>query len=148
MLPLETQFRIANTVALVAWIFMWFLPRSRMTERIVYSGFICLVLSAFYAMRVFIALNIADVSKYQTLEGVLSLFSSPQAALAGWIHYLAFDLVVGILILRDSKRQEIPHAFMLLPLILTFLVGPVGLLMYALLRVFWRRNPNIGYQKD
>ena len=148
MIPLEIQFRIVSTVALVAWIFMWILPRSRMTEKIVLSGFVCLLLSGFYALRVFIAMNFGDLEKFQSLSGFMSLLQSPQAALAGWIHYLAFDLVVGILILRDSKRYEIPHPFLLVPLVLTFMVGPLGLIFYWILRTFWKRNPHLSFEKE
>ena len=67
---------------------------------------------------------------FDTLEGVRLLLSSPQALLAGWVHYLAFDLFVGSWIGADAPAARVPHWLVLPCLVLTFLAGPTGLLLY------------------
>ncbi|AKJ28359.1 ABA4-like family protein [Caldimonas brevitalea] len=80
---------------------------------------------------------------YGSLAQVQELFSAPGLVLAGWVHYLAFDLFVGTWIAERAAADEWP-AWLLLPaLALTFLFGPAGLLAYALVRGLdaWRKRP-------
>jgi hypothetical protein len=64
----------------------------------------------------------------------MRLFTQPGIALAGWIHYLAFDLFVGAWEVRDASRHGVPHRVVVPCLVLTFLLGPSGLLAYLALR--------------
>ena len=64
----------------------------------------------------------------------MPLFTSPEIALAGWVHYLAFDLFVGAWEVRTARREAIPHLLVLPCLVLTFLFGPVGFLLFLGLR--------------
>ena len=72
---------------------------------------------------------------FASLAGVISLFKSPRVVLAGWIHYLAFDLMVGLFIVTDAVRQGIGHGWLLPVLLLTLMFGPAGLLMYLAMRL-------------
>lgn len=74
-------------------------------------------------------------ASFNTLEGVRLLLSTPQALLAGWVHYLAFDLFIGAWQTEDAPVANIPHWLLLPCLALTFVAGPVGLLCYLLLKV-------------
>jgi hypothetical protein len=65
---------------------------------------------------------------------VSALFSNPWVLLAGWTHYLAFDLFIGGWEVRDAQRRGIPHLFIVPALVLTFLFGPAGLLLYLAIR--------------
>lgn len=71
---------------------------------------------------------------FGSLQDVAGLFANPWVLLAGWVHYLAFDLFVGTWEVRDAAEQGIPHWAVLPCLLLTFLFGPVGLLLYASIR--------------
>lgn len=71
---------------------------------------------------------------FTTLSDVQLLFTQPEIALAGWVHYLAFDLFVGAWAVRTARAEAIPHAFVIPCLALTFLFGPAGLLAFAILR--------------
>lgn len=73
---------------------------------------------------------------FSSLKGVVRMFENPRAALTGWIHFLAFDLLVGLLILTDSQQHEISHWIVAPILIVTLMVGPSGLLVYVVLRAF------------
>jgi hypothetical protein len=77
--------------------------------------------------------------KLTTLYGVMIGFSVPHIVVAGWIHYLIFDLFVGAWETRDAQRRGIPHVLVLPCLIATWMIGPVGLLLYVLLRFFRTR---------
>ena len=78
---------------------------------------------------------------FGSLEGVAALFQSKHLLLAGWLHYLAFDLFIGSWEVRDSQRNKIHHLMVVPCLLLTFLFGPVGLLCYLLLRGIRTRRP-------
>ena len=66
----------------------------------------------------------------------MKLFTNEWATLAGWIHYLAFDLFVGAWEVKDAQEKNISHWFVIPCLILTFLFGPIGFLLYSILRFF------------
>jgi hypothetical protein len=71
---------------------------------------------------------------FSSLAGVSALFDNPWLLLAGWTHYLAFDLFVGGWEVRDAQSRGIPHLLVVPALVLTFLFGPAGLLLYLAIR--------------
>ena len=71
---------------------------------------------------------------FGSLADVATLFQKPELLLAGWIHYLAFDLFIGAWEIRDSQRHGIPHLLMIPCLVMTFMLGPIGLLFYFAIR--------------
>ena len=77
---------------------------------------------------------------FRSLAQVAVLFSSPYALLAGWIHYLAFDLFTGAWEARDAAWLGLSRWIVLPCLVLTFLVGPLGLALYLLLKLAMRRS--------
>jgi ABA4-like protein len=72
---------------------------------------------------------------FGTLADVKALCSNDWILLAGWVHYLAFDLFIGSWELRDAQHHEIPHWAIIPNLVLTFLFCPAGLLLYFLIRI-------------
>ena len=78
---------------------------------------------------------------FTTLAGVMALFDSPGGATIGWIHYLAFDLFVGIQIARNADAHVISRWLQVPILFFTFMAGPIGLLLYLLLRQIKGENP-------
>ena len=79
---------------------------------------------------------------FSSLEGVLSLFhqATPEAAAAGWMHYLAFDFWVGCWVLRDAQEKQLPHGLIVLPLLFTLMMGPVGILLYTIFSQLYLRQ--------
>ena len=71
---------------------------------------------------------------FSSLDGVASLFANRWLLLAGWTHYLAFDLLVGGWEVRDARERGIPHLLVVPCLALTFMFGPAGWLLYQLIR--------------
>jgi hypothetical protein len=73
---------------------------------------------------------------FSSLAGVSALFDNPLGLLAGWTHYLVFDLFIGGWEVRDAQRRGISHLLIVPALVLTFLLGPGGLLLYLAIRSF------------
>ncbi len=131
----EQIFSIANLIALVGWVILTIAPRWTVTRKIVLSGAIPLLLSIAYLVLIVLFFGAAD-GGFGSLAGVMKLFSNEWAVLAGWIHYLAFDLFVGIWEVKDAQAKNISHWFVVPCLFLTFMLGPIGFLLYSILRVF------------
>lgn len=124
----ELVFSVVSTVALLTWLLLVFLPRARWVG--VVAGVAVPVFFA-VAYAVIVAMNWGRSSgDFQSLAGVAALFSNPWMLLAGWIHYLAFDLLVGVWEVRDAQARGVPHLAVVPCLALTFMFGPAGWLLY------------------
>jgi hypothetical protein len=135
----ETIFSVVNTLALVSWIVLLVAPRWKFTQKIIISGVIPLLLSVAYLVIIVTTFGNAD-GGFDTLANVMKLFTYEWAALGGWIHYLVFDMLVGIWEVKDSQKNGISHWFVIPCLIFTFMLGPIGFLMYAILRFFLAKD--------
>jgi hypothetical protein len=133
-------FTICNNAVLPAWLLLAVAPRWRWTQRLVHSALIPGLLALVYIVA--FATNSAAPAgaSMSSLTGVMQLFTSPNAVLAGWVHYLVFDLFVGAWEVRDARRRGIHHGFVIPCLALTLGLGPVGLLLYLGIRVALRRE--------
>lgn len=127
-------FSIANTLALLAWVVLIIFPKKKLTRIIIHQGVFMALLGVAYL--VFILQGLGNGGGFDSIESVRQLFASDAALLAGWLHYLAFDLFVGAWMTRDARRVGVPHWAIILPLILTFMAGPVGFLIYFIIRLF------------
>jgi hypothetical protein len=135
----EAVFKIANSLALLGWIVLVIFGWQRRVSGLVTAVVLPLAFAALYTLVV--ALHAGESSgDFNSLSGVAALFSHRWFLLAGWVHYLAFDLFIGSWEVRDAAAQRIPHWAVVPCLILTFLLGPVGLLLYFTLRVLMRRQ--------
>lgn len=131
----EQIFSIANLIAMLSWILLVVAPRFVLTRKIILSGAIPLLLSVAYLVLIVLFFGKAD-GGFDSLPNVMKLFTNEWAVLAGWIHYLAFDLFVGIWEIKDAHAKNISHWFVIPCLVLTFLFGPIGFLLYSILRFF------------
>ncbi len=133
----ENLFKIANSIALVSWIILILFPGWRITRLVVKSGAVSLVLAIGYwlALAMVGFVGIPSGAGFGSLAAVKSLFSSDWGLLAGWVHYLAFDLLVGVQVQTAMNRNS--YWLRSLCLILIFMFGPVG---WSLSRLFAKRN--------
>jgi hypothetical protein len=129
----EQIFSIANTVALLSWILLAVLPGRRWVTRVVTGTAVPLLFAVLY-VGILVSMFSRTAGGFSTLTAVATLFSNPWLLLAGWVHYLAFDLLIGSWELEDSRERGIPHWLVVPCLILTFLVGPAGWLLYKVLQ--------------
>jgi hypothetical protein len=125
----ETLFSICGLVATCGWLLLIFAPAKRWSSTIVAGRAIPLLFAVVY-LFLFIAHWGEGPGGFGSLHDVAALFANPWILLAGWIHYLAFDLFIGSWEVRDSIETGVSHWFVIPCLALTFLFGPVGLLSY------------------
>jgi hypothetical protein len=139
---LDLFFKLANDAALIGWILLIFLPRWRWSARLVGPVLVPVLLAALYS---FLAVTQFGRSPggFSSLTSVALLFQNRGMLLAGWVHYLAFDLFVGSWEVRDSQRVGIAHHLVVPCLVLTFFFGPAGWLLYVLIRSLARRTVGI-----
>ena len=131
----EQIFTIANLTAMIGWLLIAILPRWRVTRFVVLSGGVSLALAGLYLVLIVMFFGAAE-GGFDSLANVMKLFTNEWAVLAGWIHYLAFDLFIGAWEVRDAERRGVSHLWVIPCLVLTFLLGPIGLLAYSILRLF------------
>ena len=126
-MPLESIFSAAGILAMAGWLLLILLPRVRVTQLI--AGIVIpLVIAVVYLTLILVYFG-RGPGGFGSLADVGVLFSQPGPLLAGWIHYLAFDLFVGAWEVRDSQRNQVPHLLVVPCLLMTFMLGPTGLLL-------------------
>jgi hypothetical protein len=127
-------FSLCNSIALIGWLILLIAsPFWKQTDKFL-VGIVVTLLSIIYVWCISQSFNAGDMEKFSTLDGVMSLFTSKMAVTAGWVHYLAFDMMTGIWIKNNSLKHGIKHAVIIPSLILTFMLGPTGLLLYLIIR--------------
>ena len=123
---------MAGLVAVVGWLLLVFVPRQPIAKII--AGIIApLILSAGYLALIALHFQGAE-GGFGSLADVRTLFAKDELLLAGWIHYLAFDLFIGAWEVRDAQRNGLPHLVVIPCLLMTFMLGPIGLLFYFAIR--------------
>ncbi len=126
-------FQICNGVALSAWALLILFPQWKWTKIIVIQGIIPLLLGMIYLTLIILFFGDGD-GDFNSLEGVMKLFTNPWTVTAGWVHYLAFDLFIGSWQVNNCQKLGIKHYLIIPSLLLTFFFGPIGLLLYFLIR--------------
>jgi hypothetical protein len=141
-MDLERIFSAASTIAVVGWLFLIIVPKRPLAVHVA-GIFLPLILAAMYLY--FIAMHIRGAEGgFGSLADVATLFQKRELLLAGWIHYLCFDLFIGGWEVRDSQRHGIPHLVVIPCLIMTFMLGPIGLLFYFVIRSAKLRNLTVS----
>ena len=93
-----------------------------------------------YAIYIFQAIQISGMMDFGSLTSVITLFTEENAVLAGWIHYLAFDLIVGMWMLDQNKELKINQLVMAPCLFLTFMLGPIGFLLFMIIKTIRQKQ--------
>lgn len=126
---------LSSFVVLPFWGLMILLPRWSWTQRIIRSPLVILAPALIYAALVLPQLGevFSEVSN-PTLLGIAGLLGSPAGAIIAWVHFLAFDLFVGRWIYLESRKLDLSAWFVSPILFLTLMLGPIGFLLYLILR--------------
>ena len=148
-MPWEQIFGFANLWAMLCWVVLAFAPkREQIMTPLFYAGVGLLALS--YAVLIVSLLggmigggtgSTGGTLDFTTLAGVQALFDSQGGATIGWIHYLAFDLLVGIWVARNADRHGYLRIVQIPILFFVFMAGPLGLVMYLILRLTCKGRP-------
>lgn len=140
MKRLSLIFTGSSRFSLIGWICLVFFPAWQYTPQVTFS--VVIMLCMIYTYSVFLGRHLDDPGEkmkghFWSLRGVMSLFKTPRAVLGGWVHFLAFDLLTGLIITMDAARSDISHWFVIPCLLLTLMFGPAGLLLYFVLQLFF-----------
>jgi len=143
-LSYENIYLIVNWGVIPFWLLLIILPKHVLTNFFVQSIIPILLLAVAYgliAYNIFIEGNVLDSFElYSGLNGLYSMFSSEAFLLIFWIHFLAISLFLGAWIVRDSQKFMIPKFFVIISLVLTYFSGPIGLLIYWFIRIFFAKK--------
>jgi hypothetical protein len=141
---LESLFLLVNLLPLPFWFLMIVFPHWRGTQRVMRGRVVLMPLLAAYAVLLVLQRNdlatLIATPEPPTLTRLAEVLGRQEWALLAWIHFLAFDLFVGRWEYRDSRERQITAWVMSPVLVLTLLFGPMGLLVYLLVRALFRRQ--------
>jgi hypothetical protein len=139
MKSLSAQFKIVNLIAFCSWLLLIFLPSWKYTDITIANG-VAIGLAIFYLYLLFIQKDVQGQTypkgNFTTLDGVVNLFKNPRGVLVGWVHYLAFDLLIGLHIKTQANLIGMSHWLQIPCFILTFVLGPAGYLLFFILKQF------------
>ena len=143
-MPWDTIFGYANLYALLCWVVLAFAPkREKIVPYLFYAG--SGILALIYAVLIVSLMTgmisdggapVGPSANFTTLAGIMAIFDTPGGATIGWIHYLAFDLFVGIWAARNADRCGVNRIIQLPILFFILMAGPLGLVLYLILRQF------------
>jgi len=135
-----TVFQISSAIAIIGWLALAMAsPFFPGVEKFL-IGIIITLLAIVYTWFVISCFKPGDFKNFGSLDGMMKLFQNKTLVTAGWVHYLAFDLMVGVWIKSNSVKYGISHWLIIPCLFFTFMLGPVGLLLYLLIRFIKTRN--------
>lgn len=139
MTPSEV-FSIANIMVFPMWILMIVFPKWKATRFLIDFKVIPIILSLLYAFYIISSIIEGPSMDFGSLQAVMQLFTVEDAVLGGWLHYLAFDLLVGMWMLDENKTLKI-HPMIMAPCLLgAFMMGPIGFLLFMSVRAFVKRK--------
>ena len=148
LLTVENLYLIVNWGIIPFWLMLIFFPNLSVTNFLVSSVIVPLLLSAAYAYlayQIFLDGNIlSGFNLYNGIDDLYAVFSDELFLLIFWIHFLTLSLFVGAWISRDSKRYNISKPITVISLVITYFSGPVGLLIYWLIRMFFAKRINFN----
>ena len=137
-----------NLGVLPFWLILIFFPQSHLCRYLVTSIFPIFVLAGAYIFVLYKTyLNSYDFNSnfnlYFGINNLSDLFSDKSFLMMFWIHFISINLFTGGWIVKDSQKYSINKFILILPLIITYLIGPLGLFIYWLIRIFYTRNINL-----
>ena len=137
-----------NLGVLPFWLILIFFPNSNLSRYFVTSIFPILILSGSYVFILYKSyLNsydfINNFSLYLGIDRLSDLFTDRSYLMMFWIHFISINLFTGGWIVRDSQKLSINKILVSIPLVITYLIGPIGLFFYWLIRIFYTKSINL-----
>ncbi len=133
-------FQTAGQLAMLGWVMLLLLPRKWPFVLSITGWVIPALISIPYSALILVAFLGAD-GGFGSFADVKSLFQDDRLLLAGWLHYLAFDLVIGTLVARQADEMKVSRILQAPLLIMCFMLGPFGFLIFALMKLFYHIFP-------
>ncbi len=144
----ELLYSSANATAALCWLPLVFAPRSRFTERYTATPAAPLAFAVVYAALTVLMLAGDGDGGMDSLASLRRGFAQDPVLLLAWVHYLSFDMMVGFWELRDSRRLGLNPWLVAPCLVFTFMLGPIGLLLYCGLRLASRGSLRFDVEAD
>jgi hypothetical protein len=139
----EIIFNLSNFLALIGWLVLMLFPASRFVRVTIISGGLILLFAICYLGLIIAHFPMAE-GDFSSLAGLMQFYENTEMVVAGWLHYLAFDLFAGVWITLNARSFNFRHWWIIPSLFLTFMFGPIGLLSYFILRAVitgnWRNG--------
>ena len=144
-LTFENIYLWANFGVLPFWLLLIILPNSKVTQFFVNSILIPLILGAIYVYVLYQAFLLDDpvfdiLKLYLNLDNLYTVFATESFLLVFWIHFLALNLFLGSWLSRDAFKYNIPRKLTAIPLVIVYLTGPLGLVLYWLFRTIYAKR--------
>mgnify|MGYP001182520855 CR=1 FL=1 len=140
----ENIYLVANWGVIPFWLLLIIFPNYGITTFFAHSVIAPILLAvgyAFFSYNLYLENNILDgFELYSGIDGLYSMFANETLLLLFWLHFLAISLFVGSWIVRDSRKYLIPRIIVIPSLILTYFTGPIGLVVYWFLRIFFAKK--------
>ena len=145
---IEILYYWVNLGILPFWLILIFFPNSNLSRYFVTSIFPIFILAGTYIFILYksylSSFNfINNFSLYLGIDQLADLFKDKSYLMMFWIHFIAINLFTGGLIVKDSHKFSINKVFLAIPLLITYLIGPIGLLFYWFVRIFYAKNINL-----
>ena len=137
-----------NLGVLPFWFVLVVFPKSQICRVFIASIFPILILSLAYAYLLYLAYIdgydfLQNFKLYLGLGEIHNLFENQSFLILFWIHFLAMNLFCGGWIVKDSQLFRINKFLVSLPLIITYLIGPIGITIYWIIRIFYAKRINL-----
>ena len=142
---IEILYYWVNLGVLPFWLILIFFPNSQLCKVFITSVFPIFILSSAYIFMLYKSYIgsydfISNFHLYLGLAEIKSLFSDEIFLMMFWIHFISINLFTGGWIVKDSQKLNINKFVVFLPLIITYLIGPIGLFFYWLIRIFYAKS--------
>ena len=144
-LTFENIYLWTNFGILPFWFMLILIPNSKFTRFFINSIILPLILSSIYIYIIYQAIKleetIVDIFKlYLSLDNLYTVFATESFLLIFWIHFLLLNLFLGSWISRDAIKYNIKRSLVFLPLVMVYFTGPVGLVLYWVIRIFFAKK--------
>ena len=145
---IEMLYFWVNLGVLPFWLILIFFPNSKFCKIFVTSIFPIFILSGAYIFMLYKSYIssydfISNFNLYLGINEVKSLFGDQIFLMMFWIHFISINLFTGGWIVKDSQRLAINRFIITFPLVITYLIGPIGLFIYCLIRIFYAKSINL-----
>jgi hypothetical protein len=144
-LTIQNIYLYTNFGILPFWFMLIFAPNSKITQIFINSIVLPLILSSAYIYILYKSILLGEdllnlFKIYLSLDDLYTLFSTESFLLIFWLHFLALNIFLGSWVSRDGIKYNIPRGLVFLPLIIIYFIGPLGLVLYWLIRIFYAKK--------
>ncbi|MDC0247617.1 ABA4-like family protein [Pelagibacteraceae bacterium] len=144
-LTFENIYLWANFGVLPFWLMLIFIPNSRVSKIFLNSMFLPLIFGSIYTYVIYQIILLEEpilniFNLYLSLENLYIIFATESFLLLFWIHYLIINLFIGFWVARDGVKYNISKKLILIPIIFIYFAGPLGLVLYWFIRIFYSKK--------